>query len=225
MRILVIDDEQGIREFLKVTLESESFTVDTAADGERGSYIARTNEYDLIILDNVLPKKSGLEICRELRLMGNTTPILMLSVQSEISDKTSLLDSGADDYLTKPYSHKELLARVRALLRREKVIKPTVLVLGGLTLNVDSQELIKNKKSIYLTRKEFSLLELLIQNRDKVVSRGMIMEHVWHMDDNPLSKTIETHILNLRKKIESKNKRLIQNIPGRGYKIVSETTS
>jgi DNA-binding response OmpR family regulator len=221
MRILVIDDEQSIREFLKVTLESESFTVDTAADGEHGSYIARTNEYDLIILDNMLPKKTGLEICKELRLMGNTTPILMLSVQSEIADKTTLLDSGADDYLTKPYSHQELLARVRALLRRQKLIKPTILALDGMTLNTDSQELIRNKKNIYLTRKEFALLELLVQNKDKVVSRGMIMEHVWHMDDNPMSKTIETHILNLRKKIEQKNKRLIQNIPGRGYKIAS----
>ncbi len=219
MKILVIEDDTDIREYLKETLESESFTVDTAENGEEGSYIARTNQYDLIILDNMMPKKTGLEVCQELRASSNQTPILMLSVKSDAEEKTKLLDSGADDYLTKPYSHKELLARIRALTRRGTHVQSLVLTADNLVLDVESQEVTQSNKSVYLTRKEFCLLELLMKNKGKIVSRGSIMEHVWNMDGNPFSKTIETHILNLRKKIESKGNKIIQNIPGRGYKI------
>lgn len=219
MKVLVVDDEKAVRDFLKSTLESEFFAVDTASDGQQGSYFARVNDYDLIILDNVLPKRMGLDVCRDIRNSGKHTPILMLSVKSHSDEKTVMLDSGADDYLTKPYSHQELLARMRALLRRSVKIEPTLFEANNVILNAETQEVTLNKKPIYLTRKEFALLELLMRNMNKVVSRGMIMEHVWDMDGDPLSKTIETHIVNLRKKLETRKNKVILNIRGRGYKI------
>ncbi len=220
MRILIIDDNKDIRDLVKIGLEAESFVVDTSPDGERGSYIARTNDYDLVILDNVMPKKHGYEVCREIRDAGKKMPILMLSVQSEVRDKVSLLKYGADDYMTKPFSFEELVARVRALLRRPEEMKGEILSLGELKLNSRTQEVQNGHKNIYLTKKEFSLLEFLLRNKEQVVSRGLIMEHVWDLDADPFSNTIETHIFNLRKKIEkSKKERLIWNVPGRGYKL------
>ncbi len=219
MKILVVDDEKDIRDFLKSTLESEMFAVDVAKDGQEGSYFARTNEYDAIILDNVLPKKMGCDVCREIRESGSQTPILMLSVKSEIDEKTLHLESGADDYLTKPYSHKELMARIRALLRRGRKVESTIFKAENITLDSTRGDVTVNNKSIYLTRKEFCLLELLLKNQGKIVSCGTIMEHVWDMEGNPLSKTIETHMVNLRRKIEKGKKKIIHNIPGRGYKI------
>jgi DNA-binding response OmpR family regulator len=219
MRILLVDDEKDVRSFLTMILESESFVVDAMPDGEKGSYAARTNEYDLIILDNIMPKKTGSEVIREIREAGKQTPILMLSVQSDIEDKVTSLDLGADDYLTKPFSHRELLSRVRALLRRKVALEPSVFESCNVRLNSQTQEVTCDNKSVYLTRKEFALLELFFKNKGRIVSRGTIMEHVWNSDADPLSKTIETHIVNLRKKIESKKRKIILNVPGRGYKI------
>ena len=220
MRILVVEDDGEMRQYLKVTLERESFVVDTATNGREGSYMARTNEYDLLILDNILPFKTGYEICSDVRQSGITTPILLLSVQSEIDDKINLLNNGADDYLTKPYSHKELVARIKALTRRSPLIHPTKFRVHDLTLDSATGEVVRGKKSIYLTRKEFLLLELLLKHKGAIVSRGIILEHVWDIEGNPLSKTVETHIVNLRKKIEKGGKKLIVNVPGRGYKIL-----
>jgi len=225
MRILIIEDNREIRENLKFGLEAESFAVDVAEDGEKGSYIARTNDYDLIILDNKLPKKTGPEVCEDIRRIGKSTPIILLSVESEISEKVRLLRAGADDYMTKPFSFKELLARIRAILRRPNVSIPEKLELGDISINSITQEVKKGAKNLYLTRKEYSLLELLIRHHDEVVSRGAIMEHVWDMDGNPFSNTIETHVFNLRKKIEVGKHRLIWNVPGRGYKITANQTS
>jgi DNA-binding response OmpR family regulator len=219
MRILVIEDDKDTRDYLKLTLERESFTVDCAPDGEKGSYMARTNLYDLVLLDSVLPYKHGYEVCTEIRESGKTFPIILLSVQSEIEQKTKLLDLGADDYLTKPYSHKELLARIRAVTRRPTTIDSPELSIGDITLNSTTNEVYKGRKEVYLTRKEFALLEILLKNKGKLVSRGLILERVWDMDNAPFSKTVETHILNLRKKLESGKKKFIFNIPGRGYKI------
>lgn len=220
MRILIIEDDAHVRESLKANLESESFVVDGAEDGRKGSYLARTNEYDLIILDSVLPHKLGIEVCRDIRQSGKTTPILLLSVKADAEEKARLLDAGVDDYMTKPHSHKELVARIRALTRRGNVIESPVMSAGDLTLDTSSYEVRRGNTPVYLTLKEFSLLELLMKNKGKVVSRGSILEHVWDMEGNPLSKTIETHILNLRKKLEKgKGGKLIYNIPGRGYKI------
>ncbi len=220
MRILIVEDDLEIAGFLKKSFEAESFAVDMAHDGERGSYAARTNEYDLVLLDNMLPKKEGLEVCQEIREAGKSMPIMMLSVKADVPEKVSLLNAGIDDYVAKPYSFEEVLARTRALLRRNRTYKPASLSYGDLFMDSATQEVKRGAKSIYLTRKEFSLLELLVQHSDKVVSRGMIMEHVWNMEGDPFSHSIETHILNLRRKINgNKKKVLIQNIPGRGYRI------
>lgn len=221
MRILVIEDNEEIRDFLKIGLEAETFSVDTAGDGESGSYIARTNDYDLVILDNILPKKTGVEVCRDIRKAGKNMPIILLSVESETEEKIRLLRAGADDYMTKPFSFKELLARVQAILRRPENNIPEDLVAGDLTLNSRTHEVKLGNESVYLTRKEYSLLELLIRHSGEVVSRGAIMEHVWDLDGNPFSNTVETHIFNLRRKIEKNKNRLIWNVPGRGYKLAA----
>lgn len=221
MRILVIEDENTIRTFIKQSLEAECFAVDVAEDGERGSYLARTNEYDLIILDNVLPKKHGIEVCQEIRSQGISTPIIILSVKSETLTKVDLLNAGADDYLTKPFSFNELLARIRALLRRPHRAEGDILELGSIVLDTRQHIVRNDDKEISLTRKEFGLLEYLMRNPGVVLSRGMIMEHVWNMDVDPFSNTIESHILSLRKKIKcDKKNRIIQTVAGRGYKIV-----
>ena len=220
MRILIIEDDIHLQESLKARLEAESFIVDAAANGKNGSYSARTNEYDLIILDLTLPDAHGFEICGEIRSRGVTAPILILSSVTETESKVRLINSGADDYLTKPFSFNELLARIRALLRRPKAVMADILKIDDLVLDSARQKVIRDKSTIYLTRKEFSLLEYLLRHQGKVVSRGMIMEHVWNADSDPFSNTIEAHILNVRKKIDAANKqKLIHTIPGRGYKI------
>jgi DNA-binding response OmpR family regulator len=220
MRILVIEDEEGIAKFLKAGLESEYFAVDLAEDGEKGSYLAKTNDYDMIILDNMLPKKNGAEVCQEIRATGKNTPIIMLSARGEMGIKVELLNKGADDYMTKPFSLEELLARIRALLRRPHYVSSEVLTIDDLVMDTKRHTVKRGEKEIYLTRKEFMLLEYLLKHRDSVVSRGMIMEHVWDMNADPFSNTIESHILNVRKKISAKGKKnLIHTLPGVGYKL------
>lgn len=220
MKILIIEDEKDLADSLKDSLESECFAVDIAADGQKGMMLGCTNDYDLIILDNMLPKRSGAEVCRHIRIAKKQVPIIMLSVVREMNKKVELLNLGADDYLTKPFSFKELLARIKALLRRPKVIADSVMRIRDLTLDFDANKVLVGTKEIYLTRKEFMLLEYLMKNKGIVVSRGMILEHVWDMDADPFSNTIESHILNLRKKIKHRDTReFIQTIPGRGYKI------
>ncbi|MDB5254016.1 MAG: two component transcriptional regulator, winged helix family [Parcubacteria group bacterium] len=218
MKLLIIEDDPQVSAFLKRSFEAESFAVDTADDGEKGSFHARTNEYDAIILDNMLPKKQGIDVCRDIRKANNPTPILMLSVKSDIPEKVILLEAGVDDYMTKPYSYDELSARIRSLLRRKPLIEVEIYTFGDLSIDLTKQKISLKGKDVYLTRKEFSLLELLVKNTGHIVSRGRIMEHVWDMNGNPFSRTIETHILNLRKKIETKTEKYIHNIPGRGYK-------
>ncbi|MFA6339139.1 MAG: response regulator transcription factor [Candidatus Paceibacterota bacterium] len=218
MRILVIEDE--IFDILKKSFESECFAVDVATDGEIGSYLARTNDYDLIILDNILPKKNGYDVCKEIRKAGKSLPIIVLSVKSENSIKVDFLNAGADDYVTKPFSFEELLARVGALLRRVKDIKEEILKVDDLIVDIKNYSVKKGSKEIYLTRKEFILLQYLMKNKGRVLSRAMIIEHVWDMNIDPFSNTIETHILNLRRKISpKKGKKLIYTIPGVGYKL------
>lgn len=220
MRILVVEDEKEISHFLKVGLEAELFTVDIAEDGERGLFLAKTNEYDLLVLDNILPKKLGSDICRELRALKKSMPIVILSVRSDTATKVELLNAGADDYLIKPFSFEELIARVRALLRRPKQVESEIYELDDLKLDTKRHFVKRGNKEIYLTRKEFMLLEYLLRNKGLVLSRGMILEHVWDMDTDPFSNTIESHILSVRKKIDSKGRRkLIHTVPGRGYKI------
>ncbi len=220
MKILLVEDDESISKVLKNGLETELFAVDVATDGEEGSLMGRSNDYDLIILDVTLPKKNGLEVLADIRNKGKTVPVLVLSIESETDLKVKLLDAGADDYLNKPFSFKELLARIRALLRRPKKIEAEVLSADDLKLNAKSHTVIRGGKDIHLTRKEFMLLELLMKNQGDVISRGMINEHVWDNEADPFSKTIESHILSLRRKINlNGKKRLIETISGRGYKI------
>lgn len=220
MRILLIDDDKAIRGFLKSALESECFEVDAAEDGEKGSFLGRTNDYDAIICDYSLPKKNGLQICEEIRKDGKDTPILMLSVEGESHTKAELLNIGADDYLTKPFSLEELLARVRALMRRPNQIKNDILKIDDLIVDTKRHLVHRGEKEIYLTMKEFMLLEYLMRSRGTVQSRAIILEHVWDMNADLFSNTIEAHISNLRRKIDTKGKaKLIHTIPGRGYKI------
>ncbi len=220
MKILVVEDQEETAATLKARLESECYAVDVEHDGERGAYRARTNDYDLILLDNMLPGKKGGQICKELREYKMTVPILILSVQSDIEDKVGLLNCGADDYVTKPFSYVELSARVRALLRRPKHAETGSLTLGDLTLDRDTYAASRGGHPIRLTPKEFSILEYFMKHQGKVLTRGMILEHVWDDSADPLSNSIETHIVNLRKKIDRGRKtKLIHTVPGRGYSL------
>lgn len=218
MKILIIEDEKDIGNFLKSSLEVAGFVVDWEETGEKGLFAANTIDYDLIILDLNLPDTNGLDICKKVRKEEKNAPILILTVDSEITSKIELLNAGADDYLTKPFSISEVLARTRALLRRPKEIVRSSINSNDLILNEEKQSVLKKGKEIYLTRKEFMLLEYFVRNRGRVLSRGEIIEHVWDSDADIFSNTIETHILNLRKKL-GKNSRypIIRTCSGRGY--------
>ena len=220
MKILIIEDDKDLCEFLKDSFEAESHTVDIEHNGHSGSYAARTNEYDVIILDYSLPKKNGAIVCNEIRQAKKATPIIFLTVVNELMTKVDVLDKGADDYITKPFSFVELRARITAVTRRPRKIQTHILTVGDLVLDAEKQQVNRGKRGIYLTRKEFSLLEYLMKNEGIVLSRGTIMEHVWNADSDPFSNTIEAHILNLRKKINADDQKdMITNIPGRGYVI------
>lgn len=227
MRILIIDQHTPMRDALRNLLEEETFIVDTAINGDTGSYTARTNQYDVIILNTDLPDKNAFQVCREIRAENKKVPIIAVSskVQSSPSDqsiqqeKIALLELGADDYLVKPFVFSELLARMKALLRRPYTIQEPVITLDDLTLDPGKHVVVKGKKRIYLTRKEFMLLECLMKNSGQVVTRSYIMEHVWNNDSNPFSNTVEAHIRNIRKKVDGGKKKYIHTISGRGYKI------
>lgn len=220
MRILVIDDDPKISDFLKNNLETELFAVDVATDGEKGAYLGRCNDYDLIVLDNVLPKKNGLEVCKEIREKKKGVKIIMLSALSDVTTKVDLLDNGADDYLTKPFSFRELLSRVKALLRRPQVSTNEVIKIGDLVIDTNNHEVTRGKKNIGLTRKEFMLLEYLAKNAGRTLTQMDIMEHVWDMELDSFSHTLKSHVRNLRAKIDGGRKTsIIQTVNGRGYKM------
>jgi DNA-binding response OmpR family regulator len=220
MRILIIEDHPDIARFLKQGLEARYFCADTVGSGEAGLEALQRLSYDLIILDNILPGKSGLEVCREIRLTGKAVPILILSVCDQVGTKIELLNAGADDYLNKPFSLDELLARIRALIRRPRKLEAEIFTCGDLTLDTRSHNVLRSGTKVTLTRKEYMLLEFLMRNKGAVLSRNMIREHVWDLETDLYSHTIDSHIGNLRKKIDGPAKRkIIQTIPGRGYKI------
>lgn len=220
MRILLIEDDPDIAEFLKMNLETEFHVVDIAADGERGSFLAQTNEYDLVICDYLLPKLNGQLVVKEIRQSKRDLPIIMLTVKSELDTKLNMFNLGIDDYLTKPFLFEELLAHIKAIMRRPAQRENSLLRLDDLTVNSDKHLVRRGGKDIHLTRKEFALLEFLLRQRGRVINRTIIMEHVWDADADPFSNTIETHILNLRRKINLPGKReLIHTVSGRGYKM------
>ena len=220
MRILIIEDEPALSQLLKENLQDACYAVDVENDGERGSYRARTNDYDLILLDDILPGKRGSEICRELREGGKTMPILLVSGQYSIERKVSLLNDGADDYITKPFSLEEVNARVRALLRRPRAMTSDELRVGNLTLDRERYAAVFGDTSVPLTAKEFALLQYLMVNAGKVVSRTMILEHVWDGNADSFSNAMETHVANLRRKFMAIGmSETIRTVAGRGYMI------
>ncbi|HTH92980.1 MAG TPA: response regulator transcription factor [Candidatus Paceibacterota bacterium] len=219
MRILLIEDDSDMQDFLKGRLKERGFAVDTADTGTRGIFLAKTNEYDVIILDYGLPEKNGFVVCQEIR-KDSTVPIIMLSVSDSPDFKTRGLTIGADDYVSKPFSFEELYARIQAILRRPQTMQSHIFTIDDLVLDSTKQNVTRAGKVINLTRKEFALLEYLLKHKGNVVTRGMLMEHIWDTELDPFSNTIETHILNLRKKIENPEKpKLIHSVSGRGYKI------
>ncbi|MBP9855278.1 MAG: response regulator transcription factor [Candidatus Omnitrophica bacterium] len=218
MRILLVEDEKKIASFIERGLKEHHYTVDVAYDGEEGLYQAEINPYDLILLDIMLPKKDGVTICRELRNQKINTPILMLTARDALKDKVSGLNAGADDYLTKPFSFSELLARVRALLRRERSEKVDMIKIADLELNMLNHQVTRGKRQIALTSKEYGLLEYLMLNANQVVTRTMISEHVWKESFNSFTNVIDVHIRYLRNKVDKNtDKKLIHTVRGTGY--------
>ena len=222
MRILVVEDEHRIANSIKKGLEQERFAVDVTYSGTDGFDLASTEDYDGIILDIMLPEMSGIEICKNLRKNKIHIPILMLTAKGQTEDKVQGLDAGADDYMTKPFSFDELLARVRALTRRQGKIIKTVLSVEDLSLD-NKQYLVKRGSQIIkLSSKEFSLLEYLITNKNTIITKDQIINHVWDYDADILPNTIEVYIKNLRNKIDKpfpNRKTLINTVRGFGYKI------
>jgi len=222
MRILVIEDEIKIAAFLKRGLKEEGYAVDQATDGEQGYFLASTQEYDLIILDLMLPGMDGISLCRKLRSEGNEVKILILSARDKVKEKVMGLDAGADDYLTKLFSFEELLARVRALLRKKKGGSSTRLQVADLSMDLLTHKVMRAGREIELTAKEFSLLEYLMLNAGTVVTRTMIAEHVWDVNFDTFTNVIDVFLSYLRNKIDREfPKKLIQTVRGRGYMLKS----
>jgi DNA-binding response OmpR family regulator len=218
MRILLVEDERDVATVLAKGLRARSYAVDLAHDGHTAIEKAEFNPYDLILLDVLLPGKSGVEVCKELRNSGSTTPILLLTARVEVSDRILGLDSGADDYLTKPFDFEELLARIRALLRRGPALKKAVLRLANLELDTRAHSVRCGDLPVELTSKEYALLEYLVHHQDEVVSREDISEHVWEESYNPFSNLIEVYVQRLRRKLEPPGApRLLHTRRGEGY--------
>jgi heavy metal response regulator len=217
MRILVIEDELRVRSFLERGLQEAGFAVDTAGDGETGLRLALVNPYDAVVLDLMLPKRDGLSVLRELRSAGRATPVLVLTARDEVDDKVRGLDAGADDYLPKPFAFAELLARIRALLRRGTA-RPSLIEIDDLRIDLLARKAERAGTKIELTQKEFALLEYLARHEGEVVTRTMISEHVWDMNFDSFSNVIDVYIRYLRRKIDEPfGKKLIHTRRGVGY--------
>jgi len=220
MTILVVEDEIKISKFIRKGLEMEHYTVDTAYDGEEALEKVQINNYDIIILDIMIPKINGIEVCRKIRENKIDTPVIMLTAKDTIDDRVKGLDVGADDYLTKPFAFGELVARIRALLRREKMVKPTKLEIGDLTLDPQTHEVHRGGKEIPLSSKEYKLLDYMMRRPGHVCTRTMIGEHIWGYNFTDDSNVIDVYISYLRKKIDSGFKtRLLHTVRDVGYKI------
>lgn len=218
MRILLVEDDKKMAALILRSLKERRYAVDVAHDGDQGLFLADVNPYDLIILDIMLPRKDGLSICRELRARRSTTPIMILTAREEVRDKVVGLDAGADDYLTKPFSFEELLARVRVLLRRRHNTASTHLQVADLYLDQLTHKVTRGGTEISLTATEYALLEYLMLNANAVVTRTMISEHVWNEEFDSFSNVINVYVNYLRKKIDGNaSKKLIHSIRGSGY--------
>jgi DNA-binding response OmpR family regulator len=220
MRILVVDDDRRLCAVIKRGLVEEAYAVDIAYDGDEGEYLAEINPYDLIILDIMLPNRDGIAVCHELRAKKINTPILMLTARDTIEDRVRGLDTGADDYLVKPFAFSELLARLRALLRRDGMSKSPELQVADLTLNTLTRQAWRGQRSVELTTKEYVILEYLMRHPNAVVTRTMIEEHAWDYDFDSLSNLVDVYIRRLRRKIDNEGEdSLIQKVRGTGYRL------
>jgi len=225
MTILVVEDEVKITRFIKKGLEMEHYTVEVAYDGERALELAEINNYDLIVLDIMLPKVDGIEVCRRLREKKIETPIIMLTARNTVEDRIKGLDAGADDYLVKPFAFGELVARIRALLRREKTVTATKLQVGDLVLDPATHEVIRNGKEIPLSGKEYRLLDYMMRRPGHVCTRTMIGEHIWGYNFADDSNVIDVYISYLRRKIDRGfSNKLIHTVRDVGYKIQDKST-
>lgn len=222
MRILIVEDEPRIAAAIRKGLEQERYAVDVARTGSEGFDLASTEPYSLIVLDRMLPNMDGAAVCRKLRAAGITIPILMLTALGGVEDRVQGLDAGADDYLPKPFAFEEFLARVRALIRRPPVIAPRLLRAGDIELDADNSSVLRSGVAVQLTAREFALLEFLLRNAGKVLSKQKIIEHVWQFDADILPNTVEVFIRSLRGKLEApfpNLPRVIRTVRGFGYTI------
>src|ERR1700741_535853 len=218
MRLLLVEDDPRIARFVTKGLEEQSYAVDVVANGNDAVYQVEINDYDLVILDVLIPGRDGFSTCRSIRSLGKRMPILMLTARDAVEDRITGLDSGADDYLTKPFEFGELLARLRALLRRPNELRPPKIVVGDLVLDTASQTAKRGNRSISLTTKEYALLEFLARNAGRVVGRSEIAEHVWDESFEPFSNLIEVYVNRLRRKIDAESsKPLLHTRRGAGY--------
>jgi heavy metal response regulator len=223
MRILVVEDEKKVARFIQQGLEEEHHTVDVAHDGEAGLALAEAQRYDVIILDVMLPGKSGIDVTRDLRARKRATPILMLTAKTATEDKVVGLDSGADDYLTKPFAFAELLARVRSLLRRGTQEKSILLTLADLELDTVTHKARRGTRIIDLTTKEYALLEFFLRNKERVLSRTIIAEHIWDYHFDTGTNLIDVYINHLRNKVDTGfDRKLIHTVRGVGYVLKEE---
>ncbi len=222
MKLLLVEDEHKIANSIKKGLEQESYTVDVVYDGTSGLDLALTEEYDLIVLDRLLPEIDGIEICKHLRAQGNHTPILMLTAKGQLQDRLEGFNAGADDYLVKPFAFEELLVRIKALTRRPKKSVSTILSCDGLSLDTDTFEVKRDGRDIQLSSKEFALLDYLLRHQNKILSKEQIIAHVWNYDADILPNTVEVYMGYLRNKIDkpfSNKPKLIHTVRGFGYKL------
>ena len=222
MRILLVEDDPPMANVIVKGLREQSYAVDVAPDGEEGLYQASINDYDLIVLDVLLPYRDGYEVCRQLRARGDATPILMLTARAAVEDRLTGFESGADDYLTKPFSFRELLARIHALLRRDSRLRPDVFEIEDLTIDRASHRVSRAGLPVQLTAKEYALLEYLARHAGQLVSRAEIAAHVWDDSFDPFSNTIEVYMNRLRKKIDGNHSlKLLRTRRGEGYMLES----
>ena len=220
MNILIVEDEKDLAAIIKKRLERENFTADTAYDGEKAIDKTIVNQYDLIILDIMIPKKSGLEVLSELREWKDTTPVLILTARDNLEDKVKGLNMGADDYLTKPFAFEELIARIKTIFRRGVKEHSNILENGDLVLNTVNYTAERANKEVELTSKEYALLEYLMRNRGNIFSRSQIEEHVWGYMSGNNTNIVDVYIRFLRKKIDDQHQvKLIETVRGRGYRM------
>ncbi|MHB9014375.1 MAG: response regulator [Ignavibacteriaceae bacterium] len=223
MKILIVEDEKKVASFIKKGMEEEYFTADVALDGKEGLKMATSEDYDAIIMDIMLPFIDGISLLKEIRKREIITPVLMLTVKDSLKDKVEGLDAGADDYLTKPFAFEELVARIRALLRRHESSKAPTLHVGELVLDLQSHKVLRGEQEILLTPKEYAILEYLMRNSNKVVSRTKLIEHVYEYHFDPETNIIDVYINKVRAKVDNNfDKPLIHTIRGIGYIIKDE---